>query len=153
MIADDTYSHRRNLPHLEKSHKTYFVTFCAFRRYELPPVARDVVLSHLGRAHGIAYALYAAVVMPDHVHLIIAPYESLTLGRVMQLIKGSSAFYVNQRLHRAGPLWQHESFDHILRSSESVTAKSDYILQNPVRAGLVARSGDYPWIWRWWPAG
>jgi REP element-mobilizing transposase RayT len=147
VIADDTFYYRAYLPHLQKLHKTYFVTFCTYRRFVLPPLARDIVLAHVGRAHGISYALHTAVVMPDHLHLIIAPYELVTLEKVLQLIKGASAFYVNQRLGRSGPLWQRESFDHILRSDESVCAKSDYLCANPVRAGLVQCAEEYPWIW------
>lgn len=128
-------------------HKTYFVTFCTEHRFELPPVARDIVLAHIGRAHGIAYYLHRGLVMPDHVHLILTPYEEVTLSQVMQIIKGASSFYVNEWLGRRGRLWQRESFDHILRSDESVKDKSDYILQNAVRAGLVDRFEAYPWIW------
>src|SRR5438552_10248184 len=44
--------------------------------------------------------------------------------------------------------WQEESFDHVLRSSESLDAKIDYVLQNPVRKGLVRIAREYPWSWR-----
>jgi hypothetical protein len=46
-----------------------------------------------------------------------------------------------------GRVWQDESFDHILRGDESLSKKMEYILQNPVRAGLVAKSQDYQWLW------
>jgi len=46
-------------------------------------------------------------------------------------------------LGRTGRVWQDESFDHILRGDESLSKKMEYILQNPVRAGLAARSQDY----------
>jgi hypothetical protein len=51
-------------------------------------------------------------------------------------------------LGRKGRLWQPESFDRVLRSSESLDAKMEYLLENPVRAGLEARWTDYPWLWR-----
>ncbi len=45
-----------------------------------------------------------------------------------------------------GPrLWQHEIFDHLLRSGESYEEKWEYVRNNPVRAGLVGRSEDWPW--------
>ena len=44
--------------------------------------------------------------------------------------------------------WQEESFDHVLRSSESLDAKIDYVLQNAVRKGLVRIAREYPWSWR-----
>jgi hypothetical protein len=60
---------------------------------------------------------------------------------------------VNRALGRGGSLWQDESFDHLLRSDESLRQKAEYICQNPVRAGLVEREEDYPWLWREWLEG
>jgi hypothetical protein len=54
---------------------------------------------------------------------------------------------VNKLLATSGPVWQEESFDHILRSNESFQEKQDYIRQNPVRAGLVDKPQDYRWLW------
>jgi putative transposase len=63
-------------------------------------------------------------------------------------VKGSSAHKVNKILGRKGRLWQPESFDHVLRSSENLDAKMIYVLENPVRLGLVDDWIKYPWIWR-----
>jgi len=43
-----------------------------------------------------------------------------------------------------GPLWQPEFFDHLMRSAESRDSKWSYVVENPVRAGLVKRSEDWP---------
>jgi hypothetical protein len=59
-------------------------------------------------------------------------------------IKGASAQFINRELGRHGKDWQTESFDRVLRSSESLDAKVAYIFENPIRAGLVSRSEDYP---------
>ena len=83
--------------------------------------------------------------MPDHVHILITPSEPWTLSAIMKRLKGVSARQVNQLLGRTGPLWRDESFDHMLRSDESLAEKAEYIRQNPVRAKLVARPTDYPW--------
>ena len=45
-------------------------------------------------------------------------------------------------------VWQEESFDHVLRCSEGLDAKVEYVLQNPVRKGLVADWREYPWNWQ-----
>jgi putative transposase len=66
----------------------------------------------------------------------------------MHAIKGSSARKINVLLGRSGPVWQEEFFDHVLRSNESLAEKVEYVCQNPVRAGLVAASGEYRWLWR-----
>ncbi len=60
--------------------------------------------------------------------------------------KGTSAREVNTLLGRCGPVWQEESFDHVLRTSESLKEKIEYIRQNPVRRGLVVRPEDYRWL-------
>ena len=51
-------------------------------------------------------------------------------------------------LGRSGAVWQEESFDHVLRSNESLAEKVEYVCRNPVRAGLVASVGEYPWLWK-----
>lgn len=98
--------------------------------------------------------LHVAVVMPDHVHLIFTPridagnQTTYSVMQIMHAIKGSSARAVNQALGRRGPVWQEESFDHVLRSMESLREKVDYVCQNPVRAGLAASPKLYPWLWQ-----
>jgi len=146
--------YRRNLPHLQKDFTPHFITFCTKARWILPPVARDITLASCCHDHRVRYELYAAVVMPDHVHLILTPLiderrgEMFSLIRIMQSIKGSSARAINQRLRRNGPVWQEESFDHVLRSSEGLDAKIEYVLQNPVRKGLVTAWREYNWAWQ-----
>jgi hypothetical protein len=66
----------------------------------------------------------------------------------MRTIKSASAHLINRRLNRQGDVWQEESFDHVLRSSENLDAKVDYVLRNPVRKGLVAQWQDYRWTWQ-----
>jgi hypothetical protein len=66
----------------------------------------------------------------------------------MQAIKGASAHRINKFLNRRGKVWQEKSFDRALRKEEQFTAKLYYMLENPVRAGLVSNPLDYPWIWR-----
>ena len=90
--------------------------------------------------------------MPEHVHLLMTPLrdargEVFQLAEILKSIKGASARRVNQLLLRSGPLWQEESFDHVVRSDVSLSAKVDYIRENPVRRGLVQTPGEYPWLW------
>ena len=109
--------YRRNLPHLQKDFNPHFITFVTKCRWILPAPARDVVLSCCYHDHRSKYDLYVAVVMPDHVHMILTPLidgnrrEIYSLARIMQSIKGASARAVNQRLNRKGIVWQEESFD------------------------------------------
>jgi REP-associated tyrosine transposase len=75
------------------------------------------------------------------------------LPLILKLLKGTSARSVNQLLNSSGPVWQGESFDHVLRSQKSLEAKREYIRNNPVRAGLVKKPEDYKWLWLDQPAG
>jgi REP element-mobilizing transposase RayT len=104
--------------------------------------------------HDQTINLYLSLVMPDHVHMIFTPLvnnqasEIYSLAPIMDAIKGASSHKINRALGRKGSVWQAESFDHVLRSSESLDAKIVYILANPVRAGLVTKSEDYRSLWR-----
>jgi hypothetical protein len=64
----------------------------------------------------------------------------------MKGIKGVSARRINQRLGRKGSLWQDESFDRIMRAGE-FEFKKNYIMANPVDAGLCKKPEEYPWLW------
>jgi REP element-mobilizing transposase RayT len=94
------------------------------------------------------------MVMPDHVHLILTPLTDpehrrlFPLHSILRGIKGYSARIINDRLRIRSTIWQEESFDHVLRSSESLDAKIAYIVENPVRQGLVSIPQEYQWTWR-----
>ncbi|HEX7158726.1 MAG TPA: hypothetical protein VF214_06915 [Edaphobacter sp.] len=127
------------------------MTFRKLVRDPLPPQARTLVLKHCLRDHGSRMLLHAAVVMPEHVHLLLTPLHDHTgstipLAKILQLIKRASAHSVNQLLGKKGPLWQDESFDPLLRSHESFMEKVEYIRQNPVRRGLARAPEDYAWF-------
>jgi REP element-mobilizing transposase RayT len=146
--------YRRQLPHLQCDDKQHFVTFCTDRRWVLPELVRSIVLGCCLYDNGTKFDLRVAVVMPNHVHMIFAPLvdcqglEVYSLAVIMDAIKGASAHKVNKVLGRKGRLWQPESFDHVVRSSENLDAKIIYLLKNPVRMGLVDEWTDYPWLWR-----
>jgi len=148
-------SYRRNLPHLQVRDRTLFVTFATYRRWELPEPVRGLVLSHVLHDHGVKYELHAAVVMPDHVHMLLSPLrddDGNTYGQaeILNSIKGAAAHSVNRALHRTGRVWQDESFARIVRSDEDVREKGEYICANPVRAGLVLDEDAYPYLWPSW---
>ncbi len=146
--------YRRNLPHYQKDNRPHFVTFVTKHRFVLPDWAREIVLASCIHDHRKKYELYVAVVMPDHVHLILTPLVDdqrqtvFPLSRITQAIKGASGCAINRRLERHGAVWQEESFDHVLRSSQNLDAKIDYVLQNPVRKGWVSNWCDYRWAWQ-----
>jgi len=135
--------YRRRLPHFQKDDVPHFVTFCTYRRWILPERIRSIVLESCLHDNGTKFDLRVAIAMPDHVHMIFTPrvdmqaMEVCSLAEIMDAVKGASAHRINKMLGRTGRVWQAESFDHVLRSSESVDAKIAYLLENPVRRGLV----------------
>ena len=84
--------------------------------------------------------------MPDHVHFFCsAELGAKTLPTFMQVWKQWTSKRVARELKLSGKLWQEEFFDHVLRLSESYSQKWDYVKENPVRAGLVRSSDQWPW--------
>jgi REP element-mobilizing transposase RayT len=83
------------------------------------------------------------VIMPDHVHLFVRGGQSFKLGpwvgRLKQVLAKAA------KLSRAkAQLWEEGFFDHVLRSNESYAQKWNYVRENPVRAGLVKLTEDWP---------
>jgi len=64
------YEYRRCLPHYQKDKRALFITFSTWHRWFLPPIVRHLALEACIHADGSKCTLHAAVIMPDHVHLI-----------------------------------------------------------------------------------
>jgi putative transposase len=88
--------------------------------------------------------LHAYVIMPNHVHVLLAP--KIPPPKLMQYIKGASAREANKILGISGkPFWQHESYDHLVRTPEEFAKIRRYIENNPVKAGLASTPETYRW--------
>ena len=81
------------------------------------------------------------VVMPNHVHWLVKPLGDEDLEKLLQSIKRFSAGRINELLSRSGPLWQKESYDHVVRDAEELARIRKYIADNPARASM--KSGEY----------
>ena len=86
--------------------------------------------------------LYAYCVMPDHVHVLLQPNAG-DLIQYVQAVKGKTT-RTYWKLGGSGKLWQRGFHDHILRREESLHGITQYILANPVRAGLTDDIVAYP---------
>jgi len=89
------------------------------------------------------YELHSFVVMPNHVHLLVT--SRVPNARWLGPLKGFTGAMANRALTRAGPFWQGESYDHLVRDGKEFDRIRRYIGNNPVRAGLVTRPEDWPW--------
>jgi REP element-mobilizing transposase RayT len=104
-----------------------------------------IVLNSLKKGVALGhYDLKAFVVMANHIHILLLP--RIAPSHLLRSFKGASAREANRVLHRTGePFWQAESYDHWVRDSEEQGRIVGYIENNPVKAGLVAKAGDYRW--------
>jgi putative transposase len=148
---------KRHLPHWKSENVIYFITFDTYNKAILDMEERNTVFNHIIEGNNKYYMLFACVIMPDHVHLIIQPVKEYNLSRIMQGIKGFSArkinLYRNSRTsilacpcpkRRENRVWLHESFDRIIRNEDELIQKINYIMNNPIKKGLVERLADYP---------
>lgn len=135
MAEDGLRVSRRNLPHWILEGATYFITFRT-KNVILTKDEQKVVLQHIIQSNKQFYLLYAAVVMPDHVHLILQPKNSVTLSKIMKGLKGVSSRKINKIRVTKGSIWLDESYDRILRNEQEFLEKMNYILNNPAKQGL-----------------
>jgi putative transposase len=107
---------------------------------------------------GKVFNLHAYCIMPNHVHLVVDMdgfpcTSSKTRDGVSRYIvtdaiaslKKLTAGEANRILHRSGAFWQHESYDHVVRNGKELQRIINYVLNNPVKAGLVPNVGDWKW--------
>ncbi|MBA3634415.1 MAG: hypothetical protein H0W58_16660 [Acidobacteria bacterium] len=126
----------------------------------------DLVSESMKYRDGKVYKLICFCIMSNHVHVVFTPllneqsltevkysnplrYESSepTLGAIMQSLKGYTAHEANKILNRAGQFWEVESYDHEVRNGEELDRIVKYVLNNPVKAGLVKNWRDWQWNW------
>jgi REP element-mobilizing transposase RayT len=220
---------QRNLPHMQTPGGYYFTASNTWHRRELDEWERDLIFETILLHNGTKYILEAAVVMPDHFHLILKPllkveasYYSLAeifhsiksytakqiaardreLSRVARAALGTgsasegtraeggtshastshastshastshastshastshastshastshasaghaSASHATRR-KRGVQIYQDENYDHIIRNERDYNEKLNYLVMNPVEAGLVERPEDYRWLY------
>lgn len=102
------------------------------------------VLHDSGQLESLAWVL-----MPDHLHWLIAVSET-DLSEVMRVFKGTSSHAIKNFLNWKGALWQRGFHDHAIRHDEDLRKIAQYIVANPLRAGLVESIADYPhWDAKW----
>jgi putative transposase len=136
-----------------KSKPIYFVTFCTWERLELNQEARQLVLDTCRFFNQKRYKIFALVVMPDHVHLLIQPLmksqtECWSLGSILHSIKSFSAKQIPQVMKHIGKVWQDGRHDRLVRNVQEFQAFQEYIRQNPVKASLSQAPESYPFLWQ-----
>jgi len=118
---------------------------CALAHPELAAVMQETLLKFAGAR----YELLAWCIMPNHVHVLIDPVESL--AKIVQSWKsytGRWALRKNAELGLGvpgGKLWMRDYWDRYIRDQQHFGQVVEYIHQNPVKAGLCSRPEDWHW--------
>jgi putative transposase len=143
------------------AHHLRFITWSCYRRRPLlgSPKSRDCLLDILEQVRRkYRFVVLGYVVMPEHVHLLMSEPETGTPSDVMRVLKQRSARALLPRRKRRDPrqrvlfedaqrmpFWQVRFYDFNVWTAKKRVEKLNYMHQNPVKRGLVAKPGD----WRW----
>jgi putative transposase len=148
---------KRRLPHFEKAWTIYAVTVSTRRRRNLSPAARTIVLNALRHFHLDRYELFAACVMPDHVHFLFQPWPKgydepgnpifWSISELSHSVKSFTAHRINKLERSQGAVWEEEVFDRYIRSEADLREKFRYICRNPWESGVVLSGEKYEWLW------
>jgi putative transposase len=92
-----------------------------------------------------AVAVHAYVLMTNHVHLLVTPATAHGVAKLMQSVGTGYVRSFNARHGRTGTLWDGRFYSAPVDSDRYFWGCHRYIELNPVRAGMVARPGDYKW--------
>ena len=140
------------MPRVEEKGGTYFISFAMDRSLEpLSPAERQVAFEVITSGNELRYRLIIAVVMPDHVHILlqaVAHDGPVGLSKVMHHIKGFSALKINRLRGRKGPLWEGRSHNRLIYSKMEFEKMMRYVYENPREGGLSDNPEDYPYMWR-----
>jgi putative transposase len=124
------------------------LTFCTFGKRELfkDGALVDELLSQLRScADRFHFAVIVYCFMPDHFHVLIeGTSDDADLQEFVRIWKQQTSFDVKRDF--GVKLWQRGYYEHILRGDESLEKVARYILENPVRKGLVQSPDEYPYL-------
>jgi alanyl-tRNA synthetase/REP element-mobilizing transposase RayT len=150
--------YKRRLPHFERPWAKYMVTFTTLEHRKLSPAERNITLETVLHDADRKYELYAACVMPDHVHLLLEPQIEkddaegkpvfYALSQILQTLKSVSSHRINKLAGVKGHrVWENESFDRVIRSEHDLEEKFHYVCRNPLDSGVVKSNEEYLWLW------
>ncbi len=141
---------RKQLPHeiplwITPEQEFYFITInCAERgtnQLAHPEVAKELFASIKFRTERGDWFPHLVLLMPDHLHGIFQFPAS------KKPFRETISDWKRWTSRQLGIRWQRDFFEHRLRGDEPWRQKADYILENPVRAGLVTKPQGWPYVW------
>jgi len=86
--------------------------------------------------------------MPDHIHVIIynPGTKKISVSEFVRRFKSRLYHEFRDILHEKESFWQRFYYDHIIRNDKDFAEKFQYVLTNPVKAGLTAQDADPDYI-------
>jgi putative transposase len=133
------------LKRFQQAESLHFVTFSCYHRYPYlsasePKSLVEAILEQTRARHDAR--IYAYVLMPEHVHLLINEPPRILLAQFIKSFKQMTSRRLKGSLDR---FWQVRYFDENVRGEKSFSEVVQYIHRNPVKRGLVDRPEQYPW--------
>lgn len=114
------------------------------------PVVAEAVVQEIRLLAELDVNILAYCIMSNHVHLVVQLPETseFSAARMMQRLKGRTALAANKLLGRQGEaFWRHESYDHVVRDGKEQARVIAYVINNPVKAGLVDDWTQWPYTY------
>ncbi len=138
-------SRHANPKNIARTTRTFFVTTKTAMGKRLFQSDRNALLFvDVLRAIARKLQIHDFVIMPDHIHILLSVDNALTIEQAMQLIKGGYSYRLRKEHGYTHDVWQRGFADDRVHDFETFRHYREYIAQNPVRAGLVRSSEEYP---------
>ena len=136
---------------IRKGERTFFVTTRTSMGQRLFQSERNAeLIIDVLRSGALAreFELHDFVIMPDHVHLLITVPDGISIERAMQLIKGRLSYRMKKEQVYLGEVWQKGFSEVRVYDEQAFESFRRYISENPVKAGLVRATLEYPYSFR-----
>jgi putative transposase len=133
------------LKRFQKADSLHFITFSCFRRLPLlgAPGARETVKAVVEQTRARHQArVYAYVLMPEHVHLLVNEPPRILLAQFLKAIKQMTSRKLRGPREK---FWQDRYYDSNVRGDKARSEVIRYIHRNPAARGLVEKPEDWPW--------
>jgi putative transposase len=102
----------------------------------------DVLRSYMSAGK---FRVHDFVVMPNHLHVLLTVGGDMTIEKAMQLIKGGFSYRLKRESGYLGEVWQRGFSEVRIMDQEGFSRCREYIAKNPVKEGLAAESGEFPY--------
>ena len=131
------------------SYFVYHITICTSNKqpYFLEPrIAKVIEDALVFRRNKNEIVLFCYCVMPDHLHILLSLNDTYA-KRLQEWVSAFKRYTSKATYELCGikPLWQKNFFDHVVRKEESLNNIAEYIVNNPVRKGIIEEWEQYPY--------